>query len=158
MGFILFEGNKITLWRDLTKHESRKINVASLKHPAAVRKCVFSKGCKYLATYAADGVLRVFMVSFIDVKAAGYAVGICRTVMNNTFHFQNFKAIDLINYCENTLNYLRWNQCLAHSRVISASLPKLTINPAKFHIEQTIIIRLCRHIMRLYTLPTNWDK
>ena len=49
------EGAKITLWRDLTKMESRKINV--------VRKCVFSKGCKYLATYATDGVLRVFMVS-----------------------------------------------------------------------------------------------
>lgn len=57
------EGAKITLWRDLTKMESRKINVASFKHPAGVRKCVFSKGCKYLATYATDGVLRVFMVS-----------------------------------------------------------------------------------------------
>ncbi|KAL9969786.1 hypothetical protein ACROYT_G022043 [Oculina patagonica] len=61
-------GNKITLWRDLTKLESRKINVASFKHPTAVRKCVFSKGCKYLATYAADGVLRIFMV------ASGYTV------------------------------------------------------------------------------------
>ena len=64
------QGNKITLWQDLTKLESRKINVASFKHPAAVRKCVFSKGCKYLATYAADGVLRVFMVSVTDVAAA----------------------------------------------------------------------------------------
>ena len=69
MTFILFEGNKITLWRDLTKLESRKINAASFKHPAAVRKCVFSKGCKYLATYATDGVLRVFMVSFMDVES-----------------------------------------------------------------------------------------
>ena len=31
-------------------------------HYKHVRKCVFSKGCKYLATYDADGVLRVFMV------------------------------------------------------------------------------------------------
>ena len=126
MGFILFEGNKITLWRDLTKHESRKINVASLKHPAAVRKCVFSKGCKYLATYAADGVLRVFMVSFIDVKAAGYAVGTCRTAMNNTFRFQNFKAIDLI-----TVKYLIRPPLKSVSGtlwVMSASLPKLTLD------------------------------
>ena len=57
------EGAKITLWRDLTKMESRKINVASFKHPAGVGKCVFSKGCKYLATYTTDGVLPVFMVS-----------------------------------------------------------------------------------------------
>ena len=85
MNFIWFEGNKITLWRDLTKLESRKINVASFKHPAAVRKCVFSKGCKYLATYAADGVLRVFMVRFMDVKRVCSAGG---TVMNYCSHFQ----------------------------------------------------------------------
>ena len=64
------QGNKITLWRDLTKLESRKINVASLKHPAGVKKCVFSKGCKYVATYATDRVLRVFMVSIEDALMA----------------------------------------------------------------------------------------
>lgn len=57
------QGKKITLWRDLTKFDARKTNVAALKHPAAVRKCVFSKDCKYLATYSEDGVLHVFMVS-----------------------------------------------------------------------------------------------
>ena len=75
MTFTWFEGNKITLWRDLTKLESRKINVASFKHPTAVRKCVFSKGCKYLATYATDGVLRVFMVSFMDVGCSRCTLG-----------------------------------------------------------------------------------
>lgn len=86
MNFIWFEGNKITLWRDLTKLESRKINVASFKHPAAVRKCVFSKGCKYLATYAADGVLRVFMVSFfMDVETACIAG---RAVLSYRSHFR----------------------------------------------------------------------
>lgn len=61
--FISLQGKKITVWRDLTKLNVCKTNVAAFKHPAAVTKCVFSKGCKYLATYAADGVLRVFMVS-----------------------------------------------------------------------------------------------
>ena len=59
---ICFLGKKIALWQDLTKLNAQKTNVAAFKHPAPVRKCVFSKGCKYLATYDADGVLRVFMV------------------------------------------------------------------------------------------------
>lgn len=67
MIFIWFEGNKIILWWDLIKFEFWKINVVFFKYLIVVWKCVFFKGCKYLVIYVIDGVLCVFMVSFMDV-------------------------------------------------------------------------------------------
>ena len=123
MSFIWFEGNKITLWRDLTKLESRKINVASFKHPAAVRKCVFSKGCKYLATYATDGVLRVFMVSFMDVETAYNAGRDCDDL--------RVSLLLTVIKCENNLNKFRQNQYVFGSLKVNVQpgkeiLPGLT--------------------------------
>ena len=75
--FISLQGKKITVWQDLTKLNVCKTNLAAFKHPTPVTKCVFSKGCKYLATYASDAVLRVFMVSVFgkDLKRFAFFQG-----------------------------------------------------------------------------------
>ena len=61
----IYTESRLACWRDLTKSQERSANVVCFKHPTPVRKCVFSKGCKYLATYTNNEVLRVFSVRFV---------------------------------------------------------------------------------------------